>query len=266
MKTLLALLIACCAMTPLHAEAVFTKRIAIGATGKVSIFNAAGDVTVSSWNQPELAVEAHLDGGVDHLDMSADRGGNTIRVLLKRLTFQSTRAHLVVHVPVNSDVEVVTVSASIVVQGAPHTLQARSISGFIGVEGSAPASRVRVESLGGAVSIKKVAGEVAVEASVGAVGVSMTEASRIDIRATASGIHLEAQLVPDAQVNVRSSGGGVQARLLSEAGYRYDATTYGGSLHTCFGGESAGNSGQVGAGKGSVHIQSFGGAVTLCDR
>ncbi len=122
-----------------------------------------------------------------------------------------------------------------------------------------------MESLSGRIDVRNAAGSLDALATMGAVDVAMALADRVHVQAIRGRAQVDARLAPQADVRVESFGGAVQARLVAEAGYRYDVGTNGGAFLTCFGRSDRGSTGQVGAGVANVRLRSFGGQVRLCD-
>lgn len=250
-------------------------------TGTVQVFNASGEVEVSTWDLPEYRLEAKSGDGIARIDVTEAPGRLTVRVVPQPGADHDAKLQL--RVPVGSELGVTTSDAHIAVYGlsgpaqlrsasglieliaARGSAEIRSVSGAIHYTGTGVPSTLRLESLSGRIEVRNAAGTLDAVATLGAVDVGMTLADRLRVLAIRGRAQVDARLAPQADVVVESFGGAVQARLVAEGGYHYDVGTRGGAFLTCFGRSDRGTTGTVGAGIASVQLRSFGGAVRLCD-
>ena len=251
--------------------------------GSVEVFSASGEVEVTTWDLPEYRLEAKSDDGVARIDITEGQGTLVVRVITQKGALRSRDARLRLRIPAGSQLGVVTSDARIAVYGlagnaklqsasglievvaARGSAELRSVSGAIRYTGTGVPTTLTVESLSGRIEVRNAAGTLDALATMGAVDVGMALADRVHVQATRGRAQVDARLSPQADVRVESFGGAVQARLVAEAGYRYDVVTNGGAFLTCFGRGDRGGSGQVGAGVATVRLRSFGGQVRLCD-
>lgn len=68
-------------------DRVFDQQVAAEPRGTVEISNVAGKVEVSGWDRPEVSVHGDLQGGVDRIELTSDRGRTTITVRLPGYSF-----------------------------------------------------------------------------------------------------------------------------------------------------------------------------------
>jgi DUF4097 and DUF4098 domain-containing protein YvlB len=237
MKAVLALLILAGASQPLCAQTTFARKGPAEPTGKIEVFNTAGTVTVSAWDRPDFSVEASLDPGVDRVDVTSDKGVNTIRVLLKSRVLRpwndQVNAHLNVHIPAGSYVEIHTTSAATSVQGINGPLwlhsvsgsirasgfgkviNVRAVSGRVDIQGSGSVSDVHVETVSGAISIRDAAGKFDVETTSGRVDLALLKVTEARVQAVSGSVSIARQLVSDVsgRFDIRTTSGRVDLAL-----------------------------------------------------
>ncbi len=238
MKVVLALLVLVGVSGPLQAQSTFTRKGQATPSGKFEVFNVAGTVTVSAWDRPEFSVDATMDSGVDRVDVSSNRGVNTIRVVLKdrvvRPWNEHVSAYLDIRIPAGSTVEVHATSAATSVQGVTGPLRLHSVSGStrasgfgreidvktvsgrVDIQGSGSIADVRVETVSGGISIRDAVGKVDVE----------TTSGRVDLPQTN---------VTDARVATVSGSVSIAGRPAADAVGRFDVKTTSGRLDLTLG-------------------------------
>lgn len=281
MKALLVWLILALCAAAAAAEPDFTRRGPAATDGNVQVFNAAGKVDIEAWDRPEFLVRAYTEG-IERVDVTQEGRRTIVRVVPKKGLALRREANIEVQLPVQSDVNVVTTSASISVNGIAGTTQLQSasgeiaaaqvggattihsVSGGVRVAGSAGSITLRIETLSGGIFVSDVSGELYADSVAGGIYVTMPLADRIAVRANVGRAQVEAHLSAKAKVDVESFAGAVQAKLSAVSGYRFEASSLRtAAVRTCFAGNE--KSGSFGAGGALVRLRSFGGAVSLCD-
>lgn len=104
-----------CALTAMSAMAQTTvnETRPASANGLVSISNVAGSVEVAAWDKPEIQVTGDLEENMEPLEFTAHEGRAVIEAKPKKRSHSKHAAHLTIHVPASSSVEVSTVSADV---------------------------------------------------------------------------------------------------------------------------------------------------------
>jgi hypothetical protein len=271
----------------------YSEHLSASPTGSVKIDNVAGSVTVNGWDKPEVDIQGVLGATVERVDVTQSGDRIVIKVLLPQtlnhVPDHSAEAKLQVHVPVNSTLEVSTVSAPITVDGI-HTAsrlhsvsgdiraglagtveEAASVSGNVYVSGNPTVATLRTSTVNGSVILTHGVGDINAHTVNGRLDLAVDGAKSVDVGSVNGEIAFRGHLLPEAHVKATTVNGKLSVQASADAGYVYDIATFGGTIHTCFDGQNGSGplSGQVGpngAGHASVHLRTLRGAIELCDR
>jgi DUF4097 and DUF4098 domain-containing protein YvlB len=271
--------------------ATFSKRIAVAPTDRIQVSNVAGSVTVTAWDKPEVDVQADLGAGVERVDVIQRQGMVSISVILSS-RWRDTDARLRVSVPAASALEISTVSAGIAVEGGrgrirlksvsggirasvqSENLEAGSVSGGIDLRGSGkPDARLRATSVSGGVRLSNAGGDVEVRTTSGSVSLE-GDVAGAQLQTVSGSIRFRGGLPRNSEFQAESVSGSVMVNATAETGFRYEVSTFSGSISNCFGAEvrrNGGGSGRNmdgarGEASATVRVKSFSGSVQLCDR
>ena len=129
----------------------------------------------------------------------------------------------------------------------------------------------RTSTVSGTVSLTHGVGDISAHTVNGRLDLVVDGAKSVDVGSVAGEVAFHGHLLPDAHMKVTSVDGKLSVQVSADAGYMYDISTFGGSIHTCFGGQNGSGpvSGQVGsngAGHAMVHLRTLHGAIDLCDK
>jgi DUF4097 and DUF4098 domain-containing protein YvlB len=271
----------------------YSEHMPASATGSVQISNLAGSVTVNGWDKPEVDVQGELGRVVDRVDVTHTADRIVIRVILlqnlRPVSDHSAEATLQVHVPVNSTVEVSTVSAPIAVDGilgssrlhsvsgdvhaglSGADVEAASVSGDVHVSGNPTLAILRTSTVSGTVFLTHGVGNISARTVNGRLDLAVDGANSVDVGSVSGEVVFRGHLMPDAHMKATAVDGKLSLQVTADSGYRYDIATFGGSIHTCFGAQNgsgpvSGHVGSNGAGRASLHLSTLRGAIDLCDR
>jgi DUF4097 and DUF4098 domain-containing protein YvlB len=275
--------------------ASFSRQVAVGPGDLVQVSNVAGSVTITTWDQKQVDVQGELGPGVDHVDVDQTNGRIAIKVVLQnrmgKFDWRDGAADLKIRLPADVRLEADTVSASLTVNGvrgrmrlktvsgglradAPgDDVEASSVSGGVELTGSGAHARIRASSVSGSVELNRVGGSIESRSTSGSVRVSAEKADDVRVSTVSGGITVRGELARDADLDAQAVSGSVDIIATAPAGFRYDMTTFSGSISSCFGTDAdrgargRGNriQGEHGDGAATVHVQSFSGSVRLCD-
>lgn len=219
MKWFCYALIAIAASVPGWASADFVDSCKVTPGGTVYIKNAAGSIDVRGWARPEVHVEARYSSGISRVDLIATSPSMTkIIVVPARWTFRKANCKLLVHVPLESSIEVEAASADVDVQGVTGALDLESASGDIVAIGNAKSFKVQTAS--GDIELRGDARDMRTEAVsgeteiVGAVGrlEGKTVSGDIDIEGTIGEARLKSI---SGEISVEGGVGDVKAESVS---------------------------------------------------
>lgn len=271
----------------------YSEHLPASPTGTVQIDNVAGSVTVTGWDKPQVDVQGQLGTYVERVDVTHTDDAIVIKVKLRENEFHlpdhGADAILQVHVPQNSTLEVSTVSAPITVDGihkasrlhsvnadvhagvAGTDVEAASVNGNVHVTGSPDLASLRTSTVNGTVFLTHGAGAINAHTVNGKLDLEVDGAKSVDVGSVSGEVAFRGRLLPDAHLKATAVNGQLSMKVSADAGYKYDISTFGGSIHTCFGGQDGsgpvkGQVGQGGAGQGSVHLSTLHGGIELCDK
>jgi DUF4097 and DUF4098 domain-containing protein YvlB len=271
----------------------YSEHLSASPTGSVQIDNVAGSVTVTGWDKSDVDIQGELGATVERVDVTHTADHIVIKVILpenlNHMPGRTADATLQVHVPVNSSLEVSTVSAPITVDGIHKASRLRSVSGDIhadlaGVEeevnsvsgnvyasGNPTVATLRTSTVSGTVFLTHGVGDINAHTVSGRLDLAVDGAKSVDVGSVVGEVAFHGHLMPDAHMKATSVDGKLSVQVSADAGYMYDISTFGGSIHTCFAGQNGSGpvSGQVGsngAGHARVHISTLRGAIDLCDK
>jgi hypothetical protein len=271
----------------------YAEHLAANPNGSVQINNIAGSVTVNGWEKPEVDIQGELGATVDRVEVTHTDDRIVIKVLLPQnlnhALDRGDEARLQVRVPMNSTLQVSTVSAPISVDGihnesklhsvsgeihaglAGANEEANSVSGDVHVSGNPTVSTLRTSTVSGTVFLQHGLGDINAHTVNGRLDLAVDGSKRVDIGSVNGEVVFRGHLMPDADMKVTTVDGKLSVKVAADAGYAYDIATFGGSIHTCFGGPDGsghvdGQVGPNGTGHASVHLRSLRGGIDLCDR
>jgi DUF4097 and DUF4098 domain-containing protein YvlB len=276
-----------------HADQDFQQTVKADARGSVRVSNVAGKVNVIGWDRPEVEVKAHLEGNVERVDVSSDKGRTTIKVILPRSSWRgSGEADLQIRIPQQSDLDVSAVSADVETQRVlgPQRLttvsgdiraeftkdfEGKTVSGDLRLKGQAEPGGVRVSSVSGDVYLDRGGGDVEVTSVSGNLLLDVASVTSVRTRTTSGDLSLRGALARDGSVEAETISGEVTVRVKPQAGFQYEATSFSGTIGNCFGRHAENTSahgpgtrlnGTAGEGRGRVRVKSMSGDVAICDR
>jgi DUF4097 and DUF4098 domain-containing protein YvlB len=289
--------------SPADAATPFSGQFSADPKGAVRVSNVAGDITITSWDRSGVDVQGELGTGVERVDVSEDEGDIQIRVILKdrdwrdRNGWRDSEARLTIKVPVAAELEVSSVSGSINVSGSRGEQRLKSVSGDIrsvvtgpdvnatsvsgGVElsGSGKQAHVRATSVSGDVRLNRMGGEIEARSTSGSVDVETSDASDVRAGTVSGSLSVRGTVAKEADIDLNAVSGRVKVSAQAPAGFRYDLSSFSGSIRSCFGvdadsaernrrggGPGSRLSGELGDGKASIRARSHSGSVEICDR
>lgn len=280
--------------TAVASAAQFAQQVPVGPQDLVKVSNIAGSVTITTWDRPEVGVQGETDAGVERVDVRQVAGGVEIRVIVAdRDTWKDVGARLQIQMPASAQLEVTTVSASLAASGVRGRSRLKSVSGNIRTDmpgadldvktvsgnmeltGSGAPGRVRASSVSGDMIMSRIAGEVDARSTSGNMDVAVEAAKDVRIHGVSGDIVARGTLLPGGNLEVDSLSGRVKVAAQVSGGFRYDVSSFSGTVSSCSGGQvvrregrsSGGHmEGVQGEGQGNLRIKSHSGSVEFCDR
>ncbi|MGH8216950.1 MAG: DUF4097 family beta strand repeat-containing protein [Steroidobacteraceae bacterium] len=281
------------------------QQVAASPHGEVDVSNVAGQIEITGWDKPQVAVSADLGNDSQHLEVRSDTGRTSIQIRRDFVHWSSLGgARLEVHVPRGSEINVSGVSAEIRSRGVIGAQHLQSVSGGIDAElgsgnnevksvsgtirlqggggrgggsGSGSGSgfgSLHVTSVSGEVSVKNVAGDLEARTISGRLDAQLASTRSVRLHTTSGEIELTARLDRGGTIEAGTVSGSARIAATAAAGFQYEAQTFSGDLDDCFGqrAERTGEygpgrrlDGTRGAGDARVRITSLSGDISLCD-
>jgi len=286
---LLALL---AATLPAFAGTPLDKTVAATANGHVQVSSVAGSIKVTAWNRNEIHIGGTLSRDAERLAVEKTGTGVSIQVVLPQHTSGNMEgSHLIIQLPAASQLEVHTVSADIDASGldGPVRLEsvsgnvalvsksaniyANSISGDIGVTGSAPNATIDAHSISGKVGIEKVTGSLRAGTTSGDMqltGENRLQGAKLDT--TSGDIRFAAALGAGGDYEFHAVSGNVALSLPAVPSATFDVSSFSGGIDTNFGPKPRRTSEftpgkewhyQSGSGKADIRIRTLSGDIRI---
>ena len=297
MKRSLLLLALCASLgsAPLFAATPIDQTRPLDAHGRVEVENLKGRIQVRAWNRNEVHITGSLGAGVEKLVIEGDSSHLVVRVQYPKQIGawrgdKTGPTDLQLQVPLQADLDVESVSASIDIDGvAPGDLGIDTVSGDV-VVAAAPghadinsvsgdlrltlnSSDVKVESVSGDVALRgRLDGQLHGETVSGALDIdSNGERLRRLTTATVSGdAVVRAGLADGGEIKSESVSGDIHLHLPKALSAQVSGETFSGSLRAPGAtvrkeefGPGASFEQRYGSGAGEVHLETFSGDAEL---
>jgi DUF4097 and DUF4098 domain-containing protein YvlB len=281
------------ATTVASASQKIDQRHPLAEGGGVSIESLAGTLTIEGWNEAEVEIVGTLGDGVESLEVDSDEHGLTIEVEYEE-NFrgrQKVDTDLRILVPLDAELSVETVSASISVAGMRGPVELESVSGSIVVAGSPV--RLEAESVSGKVSVdtapdgaelSTVSGAIRIGSALGKVEAGSVSGSISVEAGTLAGASFETvsgnitcKAVPAARgdVDMETMSGTITLVVDADAAASYNLETFSGSIANQIGPEAT-KTGRytpekelrftTASGGPTISLSSFSGSIKLMTR
>ncbi|NIP16942.1 MAG: DUF4097 family beta strand repeat protein [Xanthomonadales bacterium] len=271
------------------AEGVVEERRAMAGDGTVTVINVAGEISISTWDQPEVKLVADL-GNDQELKVSENSQGVRFEVVHVGFVNDHDEADLELLVPEGASVVAEGVSSDINIKGCKgKSLTAESVSGDVTVEAEVAradlssvsgdvefggaAKRTTAESVSGDIELDGVSGEVSVTTVSGdaVMGAGLVERGQFE---TVSGtLQLHFAAADGGRVTVQSMSGDVVLTLPEGQSADFNAQTFSGDIESAWGEvahESFGAGSHLkhaeGQGGAQIRVESFSGDVRIDHR
>jgi DUF4097 and DUF4098 domain-containing protein YvlB len=281
----------------------FSKQVPVDPNGRLRISNVSGDISITAWDRREVDVQGELGTGVERVDVNAQGDGVEVRVILKDRDWQHSNgwrdgeARLQIKVPATVELDASTVSGSIRASGmrgeqrlksvsgdirsdgVGTDVNATTVSGRVELTGTGKEAHVRATSVSGDVRLNRMSGDIEARSTSGSVDVDAIDASDVRVGVVSGSLSLRGSLSREADVDLNAVSGRVRVAVQTPAGFRYDVSSFSGSIRNCFGAEMESSDptrrgwspgtrfrGERGEGKATLRARSHSGSVDICDR
>lgn len=273
------------------------QEVAAEPSAVVEIKNVAGSINVLAWDKPLVAATAELHGAELGLAVSSQAGQIEVQITgyegHSNAPGEQREALLTVQVPKTSRVTVNAVSARVdstgllaeqrlqSVSGTIHAelatgdVDAKTVSGDIGLRGHGQSSHVTMSSVSGAMELADGAGDLHATTVSGSLTAMVNATHTVSAHTTSGNITLSGNLMPGASLDANSISGRIRINERAPEGFSYDLKSFSGDIDDCFGqqpqrtrehGPGSTLSGTRGAGGAKIQINTLSGGVSICDK
>lgn len=292
MKTLplSAALLACLALAPAFAATPINETRAFDPRGNLEVSNVKGRIEVRAWDKAEVQITGSLGDGVERLQIEGDRNNLEVKVRYPRNSRNTEPTTLVLNVPRQIDLDVdgvaveidvsgvaggeldiESVSGSVVAVGAPRSADISSVSGNLQL--NLNSDKVDMETVSGNITLRgRLNGEVDAETVSGDIDIdSRGEATR---RLSTSSVSGDARytggLADGGRINAESVSGSIRMTLPRSLSARVHAESFSGSLEAPGAsinrpkyGPGSSFEHTYGSGAGEIRLETFSGDAVL---
>lgn len=275
---------------PAFAATPINETRPLDARGEIEVSNLKGSIEVRTWDRNEVRITGSLGDGVERLEIDGSGRKLAVRVRYPRNSHNTEETVLVLEVPRQASLDVDSVAASVDVQGiAGEELDIDSVSGTVvavgaprkaGIESVSGDLRlnlnsrdVEVDSVSGKVSLRgRIAGAVEVETVSGNIDVDTRgeRPSRLELSTVSGDASVRSGIADAGRFSFESVSGDLRLSLPANASARVEASTFSGDIDAPGAnvvrkryGPGASLEHRYGNGDASIAIETFSGDVRL---
>lgn len=233
------------------AQRKLNERLAIVPNGFVRIFNINGSVTVVGWEKDSLVVTGTVfEPPGERFAVAVSPKGAKLGIW-SDMEGHLKPSHIVVHVPVRSQVWVKTTAADIRVSGVLGGLDLFSVSGSIGVTGAprevyaetmggrielkASTSAARIKTAGGAIRVGGSISDLTAVTVSGDIDVGATTFQRARIESVDGDIRFNGALPQGSGLELTNHAGAIEISLPPNVSAEFSVSNYAGEFSDEFG-------------------------------
>lgn len=263
--------------------------------GRVEISNVRGSVTVTTWEQPRIAISGTLGSGSKELRITGNASQLEIKVQGPENSgwfnwgsnSRMEDSNLDIKLPRQADIKINVISAEIAVSGnAGQRLEVNSVSGRVRVDSQAKdlelssvsgsieiagsGERCEVETVSGDVNSRARLGVLKFETVSGNINVETGEYRELSTSSVSGDISVRGKPQTNARIDAETMSGDVRIGLPADLSASIRAETFSGSIRSDFGSVKEPTRGpgrsldvSVGSGDARIKIETFSGDIDL---
>lgn len=286
----LAGLALCGLALPAMAATPINETRPLDARGEVEVSNLKGSIEVRTWDRPEVQLTGSLGEGVERLEIEGSGRKLSIRARYPRNSHNTGPTALVLQVPHQASLDVDSVAASVDVQGvAGDELEIDSVSGSVVAVGAPRKASIEsvsgdlrlnlnsldvdVESVSGTVTLRgRIAGSIDVETVSGNIDVDTRgeRLGRLELATVSGDATVRSGLADGARFDFESVSGDLRLVLPASTSARVQASTFSGDIAAPGAevvrkryGPGASLDHRYGGGAAAISLETFSGDVDL---
>jgi DUF4097 and DUF4098 domain-containing protein YvlB len=250
-------------------EEKFDKTVALAKDGKVDISNISGDITVMSWNQDQVKIEALKVSQASSMEKARENAAKvTIEVIqegsLLRIETKYPKSDKFwggesvnvsvdykLWIPEKAALKANNISGDIVAEAIGGAAALKAVSGDVqltkaagGADCNSVSGNVTVADVAGSAFLKSVSGDVKadlIKGSVEAESVSgevdltgISEASTVRVKALSGDVLYRGAISRQGNYSFKSHSGDVELYLPADSAFDFEAGTFSGGIESDF--------------------------------
>ncbi len=233
MRTLIAASLAGALLAPAAAASQEAGRQRIDTTfafdqnGVVDLGLVSGDIVVTGWSRPEVAIRASIEMG--YFDYSASP--SRIEVSARSRFNRMGRQRIVISVPAGAEVSASTVSGNVTMTGTAGPVQASTVSGDFTVNDVSGA--LRFKSVSGDLTAEGIAGDLRFKTVSGNLH-ARGALTGLDFESVSGDIAFSGNLSSDGTFAVHTHSGDARMTLPANIAASLDLSTFSGNVNSAF--------------------------------
>lgn len=229
----------------LAADRKINENAPLDAGGSLVVSTVAGTLELRTWARNQVEVTGTVEEGVEKVEVVATGGSVRVEVKVRKLAHHAA-AFLVVHAPVDCDVELQTVSSEVKVDGTLARLRLHTVSGDVKVAGKAselkvatvsgdvqvqtPARRVEIETVSGDIEVQAATAEMEAQTVSGDVKAQAQQLDRMAMTTVSGEVTVEALLGTPGPHRIATQSGDVHVVVPKVQKLNVAASTFSGSI------------------------------------
>lgn len=264
----LALALFCLAVVSVPASAQqtenFSRKVRLGANGRVTVSNIAGDITVSPGAGDEVSIEAvkrttgarsdlaqvqiQVDEHPGRVDITTNYPNRffgfsgpgvavdyTLTVPATAAVEAKSISGRVRVTGVRGSVSTETVSGAIVVSGAPGLDRAKSVSGSVDLSDVGNAGDLEINTVSGGIRLARLKSKMLdLHTISGSMDLSDVGSDHLIAHSISGDLQFNGTLARNGRYEVHSHSGTVTFTLPANAGFDFDARSFSGDIRSAF--------------------------------
>jgi DUF4097 and DUF4098 domain-containing protein YvlB len=250
-------------------EEKFDKTVALAKDGKVEINNISGDITVASWNQDQVKIEAVKVSQASSLEKAKENAAKvTIEVVPEANVLRietkypksgkfwggdsvDVSVEYKLWIPEKAALKAINVSGDVLAEAIGGAAALKSVSGGIrltkaaagadctsvsgGVEVADVTGNVFLKSVSGDVKASRVKGSVEAETVSGEVDLlDVSDAPTVRAKALSGGVRYRGVISKQGNYSLKSHSGDVVLYLPADSAFDFEAETFSGGVESDF--------------------------------
>ncbi|MFZ0213362.1 MAG: DUF4097 family beta strand repeat-containing protein [Candidatus Acidiferrales bacterium] len=217
------------ATSPLYAHHL-EKQFTVQTHPLITLHNPSGNVTISSWDKPEVMVVA--DHGSDKVEVDAQQFGNRIDImthlLAEDISPDELRANYVITVPEDSELQIHNDSGAVDVSKILGDMNVETVAA--GIDAEDIGGYFVVQTVGGTFECMRCTGRLEVRSISGDLKLVDDHSSSIFAQTSTGDILLDGDFMPNGSYRLKNYSGKINVRFSPGDSFDVSATSLHGTV------------------------------------